>query len=460
MNDRRSDEHCIAERLARWILTQDARSYPPQTVETVRLLLMDVTGLCIAARPEYYVRSVLASADGGGLCTALGHSGGLTVYDAALVNGTAAHGEDYDDTFEGGPVHSGAVVVPAVMAICEREKLGGEALLRGIAVGAELMCRLSLVSPKAIHRAGFHPTATLGAIAAAGGVAAALRLDHRQTTSALGIAGSMASGIIEYLAEGTSTKRIHAGWAAQSGVRAALLARGGLDGPRTVLEGRHGFFQAFAPSVTADFTPVLSDLNERWLMQSIAFKPYACGTMTQPYIDCAIALARRNIDPADIHHIICRVGEGTVHRLWEDLAVKHRPPTAYAAKFSTPFCMAVGFFDGRAGLGQFTPERITDPAVLALAQKIRYEIDPQNPYPAQFTGHLRATLHDGTVYEHVQPWMRGGAQQPLSPEELEEKFRDNARHGGWSDSQTQDMLDVFQRIFAQSGLHDLEQARG
>ncbi|QWA10927.1 MmgE/PrpD family protein [Sodalis ligni] len=459
MNDRQLDKNSIAEQLAHWILAQDAGDFPQKTIGTARLLLMDVMGLCIAARHEYYVESALATADGSGLCTALGHPGGLTAYDAALVNGTAAHGEDYDDTFEGGPVHSGAVVVPAVMAICEREGLAGEALLRGIAVGAELMCRLSLVAPKAIHRAGFHPTAAIGAIAAAGAVAAALRLDHGQTTSALGIAGSMASGIIEYLAEGTSTKRMHAGWAAQSGIRAALMARGGLDGPRTVLEGRHGFFQAFAPSVTPDFTPLLSDLNQRWLMQSIAFKPYACGTMTQPYIDCAIALARRNINPGDFRDIVCRVGEGTVHRLWEDLAVKHRPPTAYAAKFSTPFCMAVGFFDGRAGLGQFTPARINDPAVLALAQKIRYEIDPQNPYPAQFTGHLRATMSDGTVYEHVQPWMRGGAQQPLSPGELAEKFRDNVRHGGWNDSLCEGMLAMFQQIFTQTDIRSLERGR-
>ncbi len=459
MNDRQLIKKSIAERLADWILAQDTGGYPQKTVDTAHLLLMDVMGLCIAARHEYYVQSALASADGGGLCTVLGHAGGLTVYDAALVNGTAAHGEDYDDTFEGGPVHSGAVIVPAVMAICEREGLSGKALLSGIAVGAELMCRLSLVAPKAIHRAGFHPTAAIGAIAAAGAVATALGLDPTQTTAALGIAGSMASGIIEYLAEGTSTKRMHAGWAAQSGIRAALMARGGLDGPRTVLEGRHGFFQAFAPSVTPDFTPLLSDLDQHWLMQSIAFKPYACGTMTQPYIDCAIALARRNIDPDDIHDIVCRVGEGTVHRLWEDLAVKHRPPTAYAAKFSTPFCMAVGFFDGRAGPGQFTPARINDPAILALAEKIRYEIDPQNPYPAQFTGHLRATMNDGTVYEHIQPWMRGGAQQPLSPQDLAEKFRDNARHGGWDDRRCEHMLSLFQRIFTQPDLRVLEQAR-
>src|SRR5207253_5171018 len=212
-------------------------------------LLIDVVGLCITARNEDYIKSALAACDDDGPCTAIGHTRTLTASGAAFVNGTAAHGEDFDDTFEGGPVHAGAVVVPALLAACERERLDGDRLLLGIATGAELMCRLSLVAPKATHAAGFHPTAVFGALAAAGGVSAALGLPAPAIASALGIAGSMASGIIEYLAEGTSTKRMHAGWAAQSGLRAALMAQGGFTGPRTVLEGEHGFYRAFAPSV-------------------------------------------------------------------------------------------------------------------------------------------------------------------------------------------------------------------
>ena len=435
----------LAVRLAEWIA---AARPPAAATDMARRLTLDVVGLCVAAREAPYVAAVLASTEGGGACTAIGRTQGLGAYDAALVNGTAAHGEDFDDTFEGGPVHSGAVVVPAALALCEREGLGGAALLRGIAVGAELMCRLSLATPRAIHKAGFHPTAVIGAVAAAGGCAAALGLDPAQTASALGIAGSMASGIIEYLAEGASTKRMHAGWAAQSGVRAALMARAGFDGPRTVLDGRHGFYRAFAPSLAADFAPVLAGLGTQWIMETIAFKPYACGTMTQPYIDCAIRLAESGVDPERIAGIVCDVGEGTVHRLWEPLDVKRRPPTAYAAKFSTPFCIAVGFYDRRAGFGQFTASRIADPAVLRLAGKIGYRIDPQNPYPGAFTGHLRATLDDGTVLEFDQSHMRGGAHEPLSDAELTAKFTDNARYGGWSDAQAAGALAWLEGAFA------------
>ena len=147
--------------------------------------------------------------------------------------------------------------------------------------------------PKAVHKAGFHPTAVFGALGAAAGVAAALGLDRRQTVDALGIAGSMASGIIEYLAEGAWTKRMHAGWAAQSGLRAALLARAGFTGPRTVFEGTHGLFHGFAHTTEGDYAALVGDFGERWVTETLAFKPYPCGTMTHPYIDCARRLGDR-----------------------------------------------------------------------------------------------------------------------------------------------------------------------
>ena len=446
-----------AEQLATWIATP--APITADCADMARTLLLDVAGLCVAARREAYVQAIRATAEPGGACTAFGHAGPYNAYDAALLNGTAAHGEDFDDTFEGGPVHSGAVVVPAVLAACERAGLGGPALLRGIVVGCELMCRLSLVAPKAIHKAGFHPTAVLGALAAAGGVAAALGLPESQAVSALGIAASTASGIIEYLAEGAWTKRMHAGWAAQAGLRAALIASGGFLGPRTVLEGSHGFFRAFAPSRPPDFTPLLDRLGAEWRMTSIAFKPYACGTMTQPFIDCAIALAASGVAAGDIASIVCEVGEGTVHRLWDPLPAKHRPATPYAAKFSTPFCIAAGFLDGRAGFEQFTEARIHDPAVLGLAAKVSYVIDTANEYPANFTGHLRATLHDGTVRELRQPHLRGGARDPLPPAEIDRKFLDNAQYGGWSPAQAGRLRGVLSTLFQQQSLHAVQEFR-
>lgn len=405
----------------------------PAAAAVCRNLLVDIAGLILAARDTDYVRATLASAVDEGRCTALGHTRRLGMYDAALVNGTAAHGEDFDDTFEGGPVHPGAVVVPAALAAAEQHGLTGAAVMRGIAVGAELMCRLSLVAPQATHKAGFHPTAIFGAPAATVAVAAVLGLDAPTTARALGIAGSLASGIIEYLADGSSTKRLHAGAAAQAGLRAVHLARAGFAGPLTVFEGAHGMFRAFAPSKTPDFARLTEGLGTRWVIEGLAFKPYACGTMTQPFVDCALKLAAAGVKADDIVSIRCKVGEGTVHRLWEPLASKHHPPNGYAGKFSTPYCMAVAFIGGAAGLGQFTDVRSQDPAVRALAARISYEIDPLDEYPRNFSGHLEATLKDGRTLNFRQPHMRGGAHEPLPEAELAAKFEANLRFGGMED---------------------------
>ena len=448
-----------AEHIGAWLADLEPDALPRAVVDTVQRLLLDISGLIIAARNADYVKSVLAATESG-TCTAFGHADGRDPYSAALVNGTGAHGEDFDDTFEGGPVHSGAVIVPAVLAACEREDLSGARLLVGIAAGVELLCRLSLVAPKAIHRAGFHPTAVLGAIAASGAVATALGLAPGSAIAAIGIAGSMASGIIEYLAEGTWTKRMHAGWAAQSGLRAALLARAGFTGPRTVLEGTHGLFRAFAPSVAPDFSRLVDELGREWVLPSLAFKPYACGTMTQPYVDCAIALAERGVSADDIVEIRCEVGEGTVHRLWEPLAEKQRPTTPYSGKFSTPYCMAVGFFDRAAGFAQFSEARLADPAVINLASRIRYVIDPDNEYPRNFTGHLRATLRDAQVIELRQNHMRGGARNPLSDREIEAKFFENALYGGWDRERAEQLRTWTYSVLSARDLGELHMFRG
>ena len=433
----------VAEVFAKWAAGLEPGAIPDEAKAVAENALLDVAGLCIAARDTDYVRAALAALDAEGSCTAWGHACGLDAAGAALVNGTAAHGEDFDDSFEGTPVHASAVVLPAVLAAAERHGAAGVDVLRGYAAGAELMCRLALVAPTAIHRAGFHPTAVIGALGAAAGVGATLRLTPRQLTDALGVAGSMASGIIEYLAEGTWTKRLHAGWSAQAGLRAALLGRAGFLGPRTVLEGEHGFFRAFGiETIRPDFSLLTEGLGEDWRMARIAFKPYACGTMLHPFIDCARCLARDAVEPDRIEAVLCRVGEGTVHRLWEPLAEKQKPSTSYSAKFSGPFAVALGLIEEAAGLEQFTEVKVRDTRLLALAGKVRYEIDPDDEYPRNYTGFVQVTLRDGRMVEARQPHLRGGAREPLGREEIVAKFRANVAFGGWSDAQSE-RLEAF-----------------
>ncbi|HET7123450.1 MAG TPA: MmgE/PrpD family protein [Bradyrhizobium sp.] len=447
----------VAEALAEKIVAVKAASLPAATRRKCEDLLIDVVGLCVTARNEGYVASALAGWDDDGPCTVIGHQRRLSAAGAAFVNGTAAHGEDFDDTFEGGPVHAGAVIVPAVLAACEQHNPDGRTALIGIAVGTEVLCRLSLVVPKAVHKAGFHPTAIFGAMGSAAGVGAALGLSAKQIVDALGIAGSMAGGIIEYLAEGAWTKRLHAGWAAQSGMRAAVLARAGFVGPRTVFEGVHGLFQGFAHTTKGDYEALTAEFGTRWVTDTLAFKPYPCGTMAQPYIDCARRLAARGVRSEDIREIVCEVAEGTVHRLWEPLADKQQPRNGYAAKFATPYLLATGFVRGGVGLGAFTEGAIRDSSVLALAAKVKYVIDPQNPYPNNYTGHVRVTLKDGSVIEERQPYLRGGAQEPLTRQDVTDKFALNTQHGGWTRAQSDATLKLLAGLY--SGRIDLSTLR-
>lgn len=420
----------VSERLADWLVDLNLDILPDAARRAVADTVLDTVCLTVAALDTDYGRAVRAAFPDAGTATVWGLGEGRSPEAAAVINGTCGHGEDYDNTFEGCPVHSGVVIVPAVLAAAERYGLGKADIARGLVAGIEVMCRLGLVADKAVHKAGFHPTAVLGAMSAAAAVGTALRLDRGAMRDAFGVAGSTASGIIEYLADGSSTKRLHAGWAAQAGMRAAALGAAGFTGPSSVFEGAHGFFHAFSTPRATDFAPLVEDLGTRWESARLAFKPFACGTMTQPFVDCAIDLARRGIRPEQVVRISCEVGEGTVHRLWEPMDLKRRPPTPYAAKFSGPYCLAAGWVWGDAGLAQFTETAVRDARVLDLAAKVNFRIDPQNEYPANYTGHIEAELADGSIVVSRVPCLRGGARAPMSREDLLVKARANLAFAG------------------------------
>ena len=185
-------------------------------------------------------------------------------------------------------------------------------------------------------------------------------------------------------------------------------------------------------------------------MTGITFKPYATGTMNQPYIDCALRLAGKGFAAGDVAEVLCETAEGYVHRLWEPLASKYRPANDYAAKFSTPFNIAVAFVTGSAGFEAFTQNTVRDARILGLAAKVRYVVDPHNPYPKAYTGHVKMTLKDGRVFEERQPHIRGGVHEPLSRADIERKFAGNARHGGWDGKQIEGFLEFAKNAYAKA----------
>jgi 2-methylcitrate dehydratase PrpD len=236
------------------------------------------------------------------------------------------------------------------------------------------------------------------------------------------------------------------------------MGRAGFYGPRTVFEGVHGLFHGFAHTTKGNYAALTGDFGKAWVTETLAFKPYPCGTMAHPYIDCAKKLAAKGIKAGDIKELVCEVAEGTVHRLWEPLADKRRPTNGYMAKFSTPYLLATGFVHGNVGFEHFTEQAVRDPAVLALAAKVSYVVDPANPYPAAFTGHIRAVMTDGQVFEVRQPHFRGGANEPLTRADIEAKFMLNIRHGGWGDQKGKAALALLATLF--DGKIDLSALRG
>ncbi|HET7343377.1 MAG TPA: MmgE/PrpD family protein, partial [Methylomirabilota bacterium] len=367
--------------------------------------------------------------DAARLSALLGAAGRVAAANAVLANATLTHGLDFDDTREDAIVHTGCIAVTTALAAGEAAGAGGPAVLEALIAAVEVMCRVGLAVPGALHARHFHPTAITGSFAAAAAAGRLFKLSEDQLVNALGICGSQAAGIIEYLADGSWTKRLHPGWAAHAGVTATLLARAGFTGPETVLEGGHGLYAAFAGGHdAARLSALLDTLGSTWELGELTLKPYPCGSIAQPYMDCAARLrAERGVSAERIAAVRCRTSAGPVPRLWEPLAAKHAPPNGYAAKFSLPYLLASIFVRGRAGLAEFTDEAVRDPGVLRLARLVTYEIDPGIDYPRQFVGDVEVTLTDGRTLREHQDRPRGGPDAPLSRAEVEAKFRGNAR---------------------------------
>jgi 2-methylcitrate dehydratase PrpD len=422
----------VARRLARFVLGLTLEEIPAPVVAKTALLTLDTLGNALAATREDFGRAVLETAErlGGPPESALiGAKARVAAANAVLANATLAHGLDFDDTREDAIVHTGCVGVTTALAVGEAVGGSGRAVLEALIAGVEVMCRVGLAVPGALHARHFHPTAIAGSFGAAAAAGKLHGLDEGALVHAFGIGGSQAGGIIEYLADGSWTKRLHAGWAAHAGVVASLLARAGFTGPATVFEGTHGLYQAFAGGHDAvRLDALLESLGRVWELAELTLKPYPCGSIAQPYMDCALRLRdRHGVRPEAIVAIRCRTAPGPVPRLWEPLAAKHAPPNGYAAKFSLPYLVAVMLVKGRAGLAEFTDAAVRDPEVLRVAARVGYELDETIDYPRQFVGDVAITLTGGHVVHARQDRPRGGPDAPMTRGELEAKFRGNAR---------------------------------
>lgn len=418
-----------AQRFAAFTSALGADRIPAEVIEGAELHTLDMLGCGLAAHGldvAPAAREAMLEPGTSGPATVIGSTESLPAADAALANGATCHALDFDDTHTGSIAHVSVAVVPAALAEAEAQGASGAELLAAIVAGNEVVTRLGMAAGDAFHARGFHPTAVCGVFGAAAAAARLRGLDAAATTQALGIAGSMAAGILEFLADGSSTKRLHAGFAAHAGVLAARLAAHGATGPSTVFEGRFGLYNAYIGR-EVDLDAQLADLGERWETPRIAFKPYpACHYIHAP-LDATIQATKETpVEVDEIEEIVALTTEAGVSLVLEPIEAKHRPRSEYDAKFSLPYSIASQLIRGRVDVSTYAGDAIADEEVLALARRVRYEVKEYETFPRALPGGVRIHTKDGRVIGADLDWQRGGPENPMSPDEVRDKYRSNA----------------------------------
>ena len=423
----------ISRTLAQFAHDLTAEAIPLEVRERAKHLILDATGIAYASGSYDFAHKTLtaiAGLGGDGRVPVIGLPQRLSPRDAALVNGVLAHGLDFDDTHTGGIIHSTASVWPTVMSTAFMRGTSGADLLVAYVAGVEAATRLGAVGSGHFHQVGFHPTGMIGVFGCTLAAGTLMGLSPQALTMAQGIALSMAAGSLEFLEDGAWTKRMHPGWAAQSGITAAALGREGFVGPTRAYEGRFGVFNSYLQGGLEDerWGRATAGLGSIWETTAIAVKPLPACHFTHACADAAMILARQHqfkID--DIVRIKALVPGEVVKTVCEPVANKRRPANAYDAQFSIPYLVAASLIRGRFTLAELEPEALNDEAILRVCDLVDYEVDPRSTFPRHYTGDVQISLRDGRVLMHREAMNRGCADRPLSNAEIIEKFTGNAR---------------------------------
>lgn len=416
-----------ASRLAAYAVETLSGGIPPAVRERAVLHLLDTLGCGVAAvgTGAGEPASVLALVQGGvAEASVLGADEPVPAALAALANGTRCHALDFDDTHEAGICHSSTVVGPAALAVGEARDSSGRDVLDAYVLGSEVALRIARATADGLYARGFHPTSVCGSFGAAAAAARLLGLGAVEATHALGIVGSFASGLFAYLTDGSGTKPLHAGWAAQAGVQAAVLAGAGATGPAAVIEGRFGLVESHSDA-PVDAETMTDGLGRTWEIEDSSLKPFPACHFVHSSTWAAASLVREHaLELADIAEIVVRIPAEGEPLVLSPLEAKHEPRTPYDAKFSLPFTVAHRLVRGQLGLSAFSAHAIRDPDVLALARRVRGERLPTPP--SRFAGGARIVLHDGAELDRLVEYAPGSPNNRLDEEWLAVKFQANA----------------------------------
>jgi len=418
------------EKVAQFIAETDFESIPKEAVGIARNAILDWVGVAIAGSNEPVTRILAGQVKRMG---AIGEAGVIgkafrTSSDlAAWVNGTASHALDYDDTIAeaaGYNFHPTVPILSAVLALGEKVGASGKDILTAYVVGIEVESRVGAATGRYTSEMGWHLTSVLGTIGAVAASARVLKLNVGQVRMALGIASSLAGGLLQNF--GTMTKPLHAGNPAKNGVVAATLAQDGFTANESMMEGNFAFCSMFSGGKVSGLENKEQDLGKTWHIVSpgIALKAYPCCRSTHSSIDACLYL--RNVLGADVGQVVKIICRTSPHHL--NLARFHRPKSAYEGKFSIPYCIATALLRGKVLLEDFTEERVADPEAQALLSRVDYRHPEEyRRNPMSLAQEVVVQLGNGAEYSCKVDAPKGDPQNPMTDEELSAKFIDCAR---------------------------------
>jgi 2-methylcitrate dehydratase PrpD len=440
----------LAREVGEWVSRVTFDDLPADVVTATKWRILDVLGLAYAGAETPFGRATIAATTAlspPGECRVIGASHRVGATTAAFANAALPQALEFDDTHNESIVHMSSPAVSASLALAETRALSGRELILAIAVANEISCRVGSVSPGQFHRRGFHPTGLFAPFGIAYAAGKIIGLDAERLAYAAGTCGSFAAGLLECWVDGTDTKFLHSGWAAQSGLSAALLAQAGVTGPPKVFEGRFGLFASHVqdPAVAKNFHRIVDGLGTHWESRHASFKPFPTAHVLHPYVSALLRVRRAHgITHADVASIECPVAEFNVSIVCEPAAEKTAPASRAHCRVCLQYTLAEALYTGELGKTAYGDVTRLNPDVLALARKVRYHVDPAYPGPGRFKGAVRVTLTDGRVIEEIEEYNRGSAENPMSDEELRAKFDDNAS-GSLSAAQRDELAHAIAR---------------
>jgi len=418
-----------SEKIADFTLNFKFKSIPKEVIYKGKLHLLDSLGVALSSSQTPIIRKTILEAvkdlSSNKESTIIGSNQSSSRDYAAFANASMIHGQDFDDTHRLGVVHTSACVVPAALACGEAKKVTGKSLLEAIILGYEIFARIGMAANERFHKKGMHATPLCGIFVASLIAGKIQGQNSKELVNAMGICGSQAAGVQQFLIDGSWVKIIHPGWACHSGIVASLLASHGFIGPSEIFEGDLGFFSCHLGLENCKIECLTENLGEVWETLNMSIKKYPCCHANHTYIDGIFYLQKQHsFQWQKIKRIICRINPLGAKILCEPIEVKRRPKTVYGARFSLPYVVAISLLDGELGLEQFSEQKLNNEQVIEIANKVEYVKDTSLPRTG---GNIVIEMHDGKKYQYIRDFPGGSPKYPLSEEEVKDKFRRNVK---------------------------------